>query len=153
VRPAQQRREGRRVRALRRVGGQPRLDGLHQRARRGRREQPERRPRARHRRVEDLGDGRAVVRRGAGEHVVADRGERPHVGRGVRVAAGRHGGVDVLGRPVDLREPLPRDARDAEVGEQRHALAVNSTLDGVTSPCTRARACAAASAWASGRRR
>jgi hypothetical protein len=62
------------------------------------------------------------VRRAAGQHLVADGGQRPHVGGRTRGPAARDGRVDVLGRAVDGGLPLPRDAGHPQVSEQRHAV-------------------------------
>ena len=122
VGPPQQRGEGRGVRPGTRVGGERRLDRRDQRAGCVRGEQPQRCPLAGHRCAEDRRCADAVVRRGAGEQVVADRGEGPDVCSRIRFTACCDRRVDVLSGAVDGRELLTRQPRDTEVGQHRHAL-------------------------------
>jgi hypothetical protein len=137
MRPPQLRGEGRGVRPVTRVRHESCLDRSDERARRGRRQQPERRPLPRHRRAEhaaaldpSCGGLPASMwwQTAASAHTSAAGSGAPP--RGDR-------GVDVLRRAVDGPSLLSRDPGHAEVRQQRHPVAVNSTLDGVTSPWTR----------------
>ena len=106
-------------------GGVNHQAGLHRRDQRagcGRCQQAEGGPLAGPGRVEHVVGAGPVVGRAPGQQVMAERSQRPHVRRGVGVAARCDRRVEVLRRPVDPRRVLAGRSCHAEVGKQRHAV-------------------------------